>query len=372
MTFGMTLHPGAERLLAALRQPDSVLSLDAAGWNELIDRARRHRLLGRLAADISEAGLEDRVPPTVRDVLADARANTAVNQAVQRYEVEQVRAVLDEIGVPLILLKGGAYLIAALPPARGRLSADLDILVPRSALPGVEAAMLAHGWEAVVTDAYDQRYYRDWSHQIPPLRHGERRTELDIHHTIAPPTTRVMPDTAALIADARPAGDGRVSVLAPPDMVLHSAVHLFNEDMAMGLRDLVDLHDLLEHFGAEDGFWPRLVERAARHRMNRTLFYCMQFCCRLLGTRIPKAVRADLNACGPNRLVRGAMDLLVPAALIRERPNRDSLSADLAAWLLYVRSHWLRMPPAMLARHLFVKAVRRAGKDGATTPAPAP
>jgi hypothetical protein len=28
-------------------------------------------------------------------------------------------------------------------------------------------------------------------------------------------------------------------------------------------------------------------------------------------------------------------------------------------WLLYVRSHWLRMPPHLLVRHLLVKATRK-------------
>ena len=40
----------------------------------------------------------------------------------------------------------------------------------------------------------------------------------------------------------------------------------------------------------------------------------------------------------------------------RERPRRR---AGLARWLLYVRSHWLRMPPLLLARHLLRKSLRR-------------
>jgi hypothetical protein len=366
------VYPGGARLLAALRQPDSVLALDAAGWNDLLDCAQRHRLLARLDWEISAAGLADRAPATARDLLADARARAELNQTLQRHEVEQVRRVLEGIGVSTILLKGAAYLIADLPPARGRLSGDLDILVPRHALPEVEKAILGQGWQPVVTDPYDQRYYRDWSHQLPPLRHGERRTELDIHHTIAPPTTRVAPNTAALLADARPAGDGRVSILAPPDMVLHSAVHLFNEDLTMGMRDLLDMHDLLEHFGADDAFWPALARRASIHRMERPLFYCARFCSRLLGTRIPAAVQADLNVAAPNRLARAAMDLSVPMALILERPDRAAPRADLARWLLYARSHWLRMPPAMLAKHLLVKAVRRSGAGAGTKPSPTP
>ena len=38
--------------------------------------------------------------------------------------------------------------------------------------------------------AYDQRYYREWMHELPPLLHVRRQTALDVHHAIAPETAR--------------------------------------------------------------------------------------------------------------------------------------------------------------------------------------
>ena len=59
-------------------------------------------------------------------------------------------------------------------------------------------------------------------------------------------------------------GESRLRVLAPVDMVLHSATHLFcNEDVGNGLRDLVDLDSLLRDFALEPRFWPGLTARAA-------------------------------------------------------------------------------------------------------------
>jgi hypothetical protein len=51
------------------------------------------------------------------------------------------------------------------------------------------------------------------------------------------------------------------------------------------------------------------------------------------------------------------MDSLVPRVLEPRYPDR--LPARVAAWLLFVRSHWLRMPPGLLAVHLLRKALRR-------------
>ncbi|MGK4678352.1 nucleotidyltransferase family protein, partial [Salmonella enterica] len=84
------------------------------------------------------------------------------------------------------------------------------------------------------------------------------------HHAILPETARTWPDPALLRAAAQPIpGSEGLWTLAPPDMVLHSAVHLFSEgETDHGLRDLLDLHRLLLHFGARPGFWEGLAARA--------------------------------------------------------------------------------------------------------------
>ena len=108
-------------------------------------------------------------------------------------------------------------------------------------------------------------------HELPPLVHPERGTVVDLHHTILPPTSRLKPDPAKLWSAAQPLGTGPLHVLAPPDMVLHSAAHLFHDgDLRLSLRDLVDIADLLGQFErSERDFWPRLVSRAAELNLGR-------------------------------------------------------------------------------------------------------
>jgi hypothetical protein len=50
------------------------------------------------------------------------------------------------------------------------------------------------------------------------------------------------------------------------------------------------------------------------------------------------------------------MDRLVALALLPPHPDYPPRARALACWLLYVRSHWLRMPPWLLIRHLLHKA----------------
>ena len=42
-------------------------------------------------------------------------------------------------------------------------------------------------------------------------------------------------------------------------------------------------------------------------------------------------------------------------------PSEDTWKQRLAGWLLFLRSHWLRMPPGMLIKHLLGQAWRRGG-----------
>jgi hypothetical protein len=51
------------------------------------------------------------------------------------------------------------------------------------------------------------------------------------------------------------------------------------------------------------------------------------------------------------------MKTLVPPVLGPRYPRH--YPAAFSAWLLYLRSHWLRMPPAQLAGHLSRKGLRR-------------
>jgi hypothetical protein len=146
-------------------------------------------------------------------------------------------------------------------------------------------------------------------------------------------------------------------------MVLHSATHLFhNEELSHGLRDLADLDSLLRHFGQEPGFWEELPRRAAELDLARPLYYGLRYASRFLGTPVPSEALRRADAGRPPRLAVRLMDVLYDRAL-RPLPPRDAGAlTPLSRRALYVRAHWLRMPPFLLAWHLGVKAFRREEK----------
>jgi hypothetical protein len=346
-------------LVPALRRPAIVSKLDLRQWETLIREARRSNLLPRLAFEIDAPRLSSRVPAQPRAHLEAARAQALAQAAAVRREVALIDRALAPLALPIVLLKGAAYLMAGLSAARGRLFSDVDILVPRAALPEVESTLMSNGWMSLKTTPYDQRYYRQWMHELPPLKHHTRQTVLDVHHAILPITARLKPDSAKLLSAATPiAGEPHLRVLAPDDMVLHSATHLFcNEDVGNSLRDLVDLDALLRGFAEKADFWPALTVRAAELDLSRPLYYALRYAVRILDTPVPQEVIKAAAIGRPPSPLRGIMDALFEKVLTPSN-GADSLVA-LARSSLYIRAHWLRMPPLLLARHLVTKAIRR-------------
>ncbi|MGX2039343.1 nucleotidyltransferase domain-containing protein [Methylocaldum sp. MU1018] len=362
--------PGAVNACAAkaLMQVESLAACSLGEWDVIVRQCRAAKVLARLAAQLEERGLLESVPDAPSRHLMAARLVASRQNLAVATEVEQIRKALSKTRIPIVLLKGAAYAMAGLPAARGRIFGDIDILVPRERLPDAEAALILHGWATTHYDVYDQRYYRRWMHEIPPLRHLRRGTVVDVHHAITPDTSRIRADSQKMLAAAVPLpGHDRLFVLAPEDMVLHSATHLFLEgELDAGLRDLADIDSLISHFSAADGgFWNRLVARAAEVGLVRPLFYALRYAEKMLGTRIPSRVRAATAAGSPSRPLLGLMDALFSRALQPKHATAADRFTGLARWMLYVRGHWLRMPLPLLVYHLARKAlaVERSGRN---------
>ena len=359
-------------LQAVLADPPSIRTLSPAQWDLLVRQARRANLLARLGSTLQAEGLMDAVPQAPRQHLFAADV-IARRQAVSvRWEVRCIQQALAGSGVPLVLLKGAAYAMAQLPAAQGRLFSDIDILVPRARLPAVESSLMLAGWQASDHDDYDQHYYREWMHEIPPLRHVRRDTTIDVHHNILPTTARVRVDAQALLdASIAVAGHEGLRVLQPVDMLLHSATHLFHEgEFANGLRDLFDIDTLLRDFSRDPRFWDELIPRAAALGLGRSLYYALRTSTGILGTPVPPEVLAAAAAWRPARPVAALMDWCYRHALQPAHPSTETGKVERARMALFLRSHWIKMPFHLMAYHLTRKALLRLRKEEPTPATP--
>ena len=329
----------ASTLVTVLRESARAQRLDGAGWTALIATARAEQLVGSLAFRLQ--GLA--VPDAAARILADARASAEQGRVAALWEAEMARRALAPLGCPVLLLKGTALVAGGFAAGVGRSIGDLDILVPREALDDVERALIDAGWEWVKPDPYDDAYYRRWMHELPPLIHRTRDKMIDVHHTILPLTARATPDAEAMLADSVALSNG-LRIPCPEDLVVHAAVHLFGDgDLAGGLRNLWDIDRLLREFGDEAAFWPRLGERASRHHSGPAVARAVRLAHALYATPIRDRWQRG-----------GASDALFRRRLLA-RDGWGQATRRGTRLAFYVRSHWLRMPPAMLARHLWTK-----------------
>ena len=345
----------ARHLLPLLRDAQHARTMQLADWDDTIRLTRQARLLGMLAHRLRDdedlwAFLHERV----RGHLQAAIHYSAYRVQLVRMEMRALDAALPA-DRPVALLKGAGYLVQGLAMARGRMPNDVDLLVRRADLDAAEAALRSAGWQMEAKTDYDERYYREWSHELPPMRYPGHALEVDLHHTIAPVTSRTRADDALLFDGLQSVPGSRFRVLDPCDQVIHAAIHLFQDsDLHGQLRGLVDVDGLIRHhLGDNAQVWSRLIDRAERHRADRVLWYALHYCRSWLGTPVPEGL-----ALGPPpRWARHGMDWVFSRACPPRIPDATpSLGERLADTLGELRYHRLRMPPTLLARHLLHKS----------------
>lgn len=352
------LLPAAlSRLLQLFRSPVQKQDLDSVPWEEVVRLARHGRILGVLADRLLlDGAFPPGIPPAARGHLQAAINVSAHRAQMLRRELDALDRALPA-HLQVTLLKGAAYQCQSLSLARGRVPADVDLLVRRDDLDATESALLAAGWECTIHDPYDLHYYRQWSHELPPLRFPGHMLEVDLHHTLAPPTGHVRPSESLLFAGLRPLPGSRFHVLDPADQIVHAALHLFQDsDLCGRIRDLLDLDGLARCFLRARGDWTRLEQRAQGHGATRALWYALHYCQCWLGTPVP----ADLTLPRPPRSARAAVDWIFTRTCPPRIPDESPrVSQRIADRLGLIRYHLLRMPLRLLIPHLARKGVRR-------------
>lgn len=354
-------------LQQVLLEPQLSLDLNNEQLNQLLSQGRGSRLLGSLAVEMQGVGADTQLPQTVERHLQSARLVHEKQQRDLIYDSDKIKLALDSIGEKLVLLKGAAYLLAGLPVGQGRMITDIDIIVPHRRIDEAEQALIDFGWEAGPVNAYNDQYYRKWGHEIPPLTHSKREITLDVHHNILPPTAGPNVDANLLFDNLIEIKPG-IFTLSWQDMVIHSATHLFHEgEFHHGLRDLWDLDRMLRDFPERDPhFWEGLVSRASELQLTGSLFHGLNYTQQVFKTPMPAGILDDAGSW-TSATRKPLMDFLFLRALRPDDPQCRLPFTGLALNLLYLRSHYLRMPLYLLLPHLARKAWMRRQDENDTT-----
>lgn len=347
-----SLAPELKHLMHGMHE---AIRADLPCWERILRLARMTGLHGRLAAANNDRAS---VPAPIQRHLLSAERISQFNTQMLHAELHAL-APLCTGEFPVIALKGSAYALQHLSVASGRFVSDVDLLVPRAHLRNMEQRLLEAGWETAELGAYDERYYRDWSHETPPMRFPGHFLEVDLHHAITPATGSLAFDPAPLFERSEPIPGTPFRALRAEDQLLHACLHCFHDgDLGLRVREVVDIDGLAREFSTRPEFWDTLLARANELGLERPLWYGLHYASDWLGCPVPTAVMAALR--GPSRLAQHLMDHLAPLAMLPSDPDGPPpMPVTLARNAMLVRYHLLRMPLHMLVPHLARKAALR-------------
>ena len=347
-------------LIVFLKNPEIINDLQESEWDVLIRFARNAKMLASLSSIVDRLADAGDVPRPVSEVLLGDSVRTHYLQLQARREIYELSKAFNGANYPVILLKGAAYIAREFDFAEGRRISDVDLLVAKEHLFDAERRLKRAGYgQQEALSEYDEAYYREWMHEIPPLQHAARSLEIDLHHTIAPPTSRISINSAMLFEDLQPLKESGFYTLSAENMYLHSAVHLFfAEELRGGIRDLYDLWQMSELFASQQAdFWDALIARAELQNMQRPLYYALLASQLIFRQQLPTSVQQFMHRSRPGLITKALMRRFILRVLAPV--STGDLGGSFAQWALFVRSHWLRMPPVMLLKHLLFKSYRR-------------
>jgi len=314
----------------------------------LIDFADAHHVLGQMA--VAWAG---KAKGKMKDVLENGLLRTEFDHRMLQFEMDRLERSLEGTGVQPVLLKGAAYVACGTKAGEGRRVSDIDVLVCENELAKVEECLINTGWafDLGVDNDYDLYYYRKYMHELPPLRHNKRRTIIDVHHSLLPRTSRMKIRTDLMLKASISIEGRALRVLQPIDMFIHSAVHSFADgSFDTPARSILELHYLLQHLNVSEinKLIPR-AEEVGGIKATATALWA-------LSTLYQDETAASLF----RQYGLKPVSSLVRYALTQKINNVES--ATFAKFLLFTRSHFLRMPLHLLLLHLGRKFMRRALK----------
>lgn len=344
------------QLLTLVKRPTSGTSLTLAEWSQIIFALRETSMLARFGYLAREAGCFSEYPAAVRRHIQSATMFAKRQQQQVLFEATDLYKQLNELGTCPIFLKGAAYSLLDNSAAQGRIYSDIDILVPKNSLVEIQKRLFVNGWMPKALDEYDDRYYREWTHELPPMYHTLRGSVADIHHNLIPPISGKAPDILHFTQNTQKTDNG-LRTLAQEGLILHSCIHLFyNEEFSHGFRDIFDLHLLFSELKDSDLCWQRLIALAIKTDFTHVLYYAYRYCRKLFETKFPDCFKEKIETLRPNNASLYLTDAIIGQALLPKHKNSLSFKRQCIDVAALVRGHWLKMPLKTLVPHLAYKS----------------
>ncbi len=338
-------------------------------WPEFLERCEAHGVAPLVARSLETLGWPG-VSPAAREALTRARRTNAARTLLAIQALRRVLEALSCAHVPVIPLKGVALGESLYGDPALRVSSDIDVLVPRAAVPRAWAAITALGYVRVEEEPDvapdDLDLLIESNHEYGFVSPDAPARALELHWDIAWRWPRDAGAIADLWAEARPRDFWGVPgwTLGPVWQLLYLAVHAARHRWH-ALKWLVDVHEICRRGGLD---WGEIRARAIRFGLDEALYITLGASAALLDTPVPPDVCArrlpswlELFPATPRPLGvwRGA---LYPARLFARPADKAAYVARVLLRPTLGERRWIRLPARLGALYYPLRPLRLAGR----------
>jgi hypothetical protein len=275
------------------------LAARVTDWNDLVVRARRQSVLPLLFWQL-DACCPDLVPaPTLQLLREYFQQNTARNVLLTGELLSFLNALKAQ-GIAAMPYKGPSLAVSVYGNLGLRQFADLDILIRKADVAAATEVFLGLGFRAHFKISEDQleRFIRLSYVRLLQRNCGKQIVEL--HWGIAPRFFGFEPDIDALWADLTAIDLAGQSVLSPsPELLLLLLCVHGAKDGWERLEWLCGVAEVVRKYSGLD--WNVVFSLARSTGSTRMLAVGLYLADCLLETRVPKAIRAELDRDGAAR-----------------------------------------------------------------------
>jgi hypothetical protein len=340
-------------------------------WSRLLDRGEAHGVAPLVARNLEALGWSG-VPQPVRAAFEAARRINAARNLLAARELGRVLEGLDRVGVRGIPLKGVALSESLYGDGALRVSADLDVLVPRDGVTRAWTVLRELGYAMADheqrVEAAEVGLLLESNIEYAFASPAAAGCPVELHWDIAWRWPHGAAAIADLWADARPRRFHGVPAhaLGAEWELLYLAVHAARHRWD-SLKWLVDIHEICGRGGLD---WERVRAKADRFGLTGALEISLQAAAALFDTPIPSSVAPrvlpawlDLFPATPDPvdLWQGA---LYPARLFARPSEKLRYLARVLLVPTLAERRLIRLPAGLEALYYLLRPLRLGGRWG--------
>jgi len=219
---------------------------------------------------------------------------TIERKAVNVYAVSElgrVLAVIENLDVPVMLLKGACLLETVYADSFDRPMCDLDLLVSEKDIGRVSQKLMDNGYRLDSHNWGNHLVFirNDSDVSIPVELHWELfNTKHPFHrYALKVKADDFRKDAVSLMAEGH-----KVLMMAPEHLLIYQSLHLVNERYA-NEKWILDIDKIVRYY-AERLNWDLLVDRSREYRVQKALWYALNAARERYGTPLREGVMERL------------------------------------------------------------------------------